>query len=48
MILYIFIPTINGEINGDPFVTLSPYYNFGEFTIYEFNIDNFTIKEVDI
>lgn len=45
--LYIVIPTINGEIFGNPIVVKSLEYDFDECTIYELNIDTLYIREVD-
>lgn len=47
-VIYLIIPTINGEINGDPYITLSiDKVFFGEVTIYEININTLEVKEVE-
>lgn len=47
MILYIVIPTINGEICANPIVVKSLEYDFCECTIYELNTNTLYIREVN-
>lgn len=55
--VYIGIPTINGEINGEPklyfsnsfqndYILLLEYFHFYEATIYVINLQIFSIKEI--
>jgi len=44
-IIYLVIPTINGEIIGDAVITLSLDYDFGEITIYEINLKIICLKK---
>lgn len=55
--IYIAIPTINGEINGDPklyysnsyendYILLLEYFNLPEATIFVINYNSHSIKEV--
>lgn len=47
--IYLIIPTINGEINGNPYITLSLDYDFvGENTIYCIDLETLYVSEVDI
>lgn len=47
-IIYLIIPTINGEINGDAYITLSiDKVFFNEVTIYEINLNNLIVKEIE-
>lgn len=45
--IYLVIPTINGEINGDAYVTLSLDYDFPEVVIYEINLKTLEVIEYD-
>ena len=46
-IIYLIIPTINGAIDADPYITLSLDYIFEEAVIYEINLNTLEIEEVE-
>lgn len=44
--IYLIIPTINGEINGDAIVSLSIDYDFPEVTIYKIDLNTMEVIEI--
>lgn len=46
--IYFIIPTINGEIAGDPYIVSSTRFAVDlETTIYQINLETLEVKEID-